>query len=128
MSMSDIDYQMHQLYKVLKALEGAREDQVTVTQGVLMVEVCPDGCCHESLDVQCTIDALGELLGIKEMTPEEVAAEEKRLFEEGRKKFLEKHPECMSENARGPKDVEAGETGEVYGLDADEEHYAGVID
>lgn len=46
-------------------------------------------------------------LDVVDLSPEEIVAEEKQRFEEGRRQFLEKHPSCMSEVGRGPKDRES---------------------
>lgn len=95
---------LHKLLKALRALPTL--ERVDMEEGIIRVPTCPDGCCAEQMDLGDAVRALEWILNIERLTTEEVEAEKNRRFEEGRKKFFEDHPECLSENARGPKDRE----------------------
>lgn len=98
---------LHRLLKFLRDQPSLRniEYECGTIYGI-PGEHCKDKCCEWDFDLDDGIDALADILGIQDKTPEEIAAEEVVRFEEGRRKFIEAHPECMSEVARGPGDRE----------------------
>lgn len=91
-------FSLHRMLVSLYDIEG----KVEVSCGVLQI---PIGCCEaceDTFDLSVFTDALEELMGIQELSIEEVKAEEDRRFEEGKARYKKEHPEHFEDGVRSP--------------------------
>jgi hypothetical protein len=96
-----LESDLFSLHRMLASLYDSNGG-VEIESGVLGVpRDC--GCCDDSYDLAVFTDALEEMLGIQELSTEEMKAEEERRFEEGKARYREEHPEHFEDGVRTPE-------------------------
>ena len=95
-----LESSLFSLHRMLVALYDS-SGGIEVESGVLSVPRDCE-CCNDGYDLSVFTDVLEELMGIQELSVEEVKAEEDRRFEEGKARYLKEHPECMEDGVRSP--------------------------